>query len=49
MDAESLLAEILAALESHPDPAFARKAAIKVIEDSVPEDADECPYCGGEL
>lgn len=43
------LDELLAELQSHPDPAFARKAAIQWLDDNWPRRKDECPYCGGEL
>ena len=37
IDADSLLKKIEEALESHPDHFFARRAAVKVIEEELEE------------
>jgi hypothetical protein len=47
MDAEKLLNEVLEALQSHPDPVFARKAALKEIEDALEgHPTGLCVNCG---
>lgn len=48
-DAERLHDDVMEALESHPDPAFAKRAALREIQRFVETAEVECPLCEAEF
>lgn len=46
MPASHLVDEVIEALQSHPDPYWARQAAVRVLDEHE-SDPDECEMCAG--